>query len=363
MDQNPEMPSASAPKSNKEEHEKILAALRKEFDYDTGASGKDHYQQICRTLEAIENSSKHGFRWPRAQEQKDQLLAEKAQYETTPELMNYPGSFAEQVQLGVANIVKHKLNKNIPDLPQKINRSMRRWGLDAQWIKDKLNLDSSQIHAFVNTKKPKTSITSFFLEVFCLITFTDPYDLLDLRYLQKPTNFPSIVIPPVNPIIPDDEEKMAYFNFIMSRFADPHDSDRLLRLRTITKIAKLKAEKYQVFQYMVSQIPVLSKALSAPLPDLAMSSMDEKFQTYLKEANIKYALTDTPNKTQPYCIIAEADQFLRYLIRFDMDRIKALAHFANADDTVWRVLIAILIDGGFPAKSTSLRSKAEDFSV
>ena len=114
---------------------------------------------------------------------------------------------------------------------------------------------------------------------------------------------------------------------------------------------------------MVSQIPVLSKALSAPLPDLAMSSMDEKFQTYLKEANIKYALTDTPNKTQPYCIIAEADQFLRYLIRFDMDRIKALAHFANADDTVWRVLIAILIDGGFPAKSTSLRSKAEDFSV
>ena len=55
MDQNPEMPSVSAPKSNKEEHEKILAALRKEFDYDTGASGKDHYQQICRTLEAIEN--------------------------------------------------------------------------------------------------------------------------------------------------------------------------------------------------------------------------------------------------------------------------------------------------------------------
>ena len=162
MDQNPKMPSVSAPKSHNEEHEKILAALRKEFDYDTGASGKDHYQQICRTLEAIENSSKHGFRWPRAQEQKEQLLAEKAQYETTPELMNYPGSFAEQVQLGVANIVKHKLNKNIPDLPQKINRSMRRWGLDAQWIKDKLNLDSSQIHAFVNTKKPKTSITSFF---------------------------------------------------------------------------------------------------------------------------------------------------------------------------------------------------------
>lgn len=46
-----------------------------------------------------------------------------------------------------------------------------------------------------------------------------------------------------------------------------------------------------------------------------------------------------------------------------MDRIKALAHFANAGDTVWRVLIAILIDGGFPAKSTSLRSKAEDFSA
>lgn len=113
MDQNPEMPSVSAPKSNKEEHEKILAALRKEFDYDTGASGKDHYQQICRTLEAIENSSKHGFRWPRAQEQKDQLLAEKAQYETTPELMNYPGSFAEQVQLGVANIVKHKLKHGL----------------------------------------------------------------------------------------------------------------------------------------------------------------------------------------------------------------------------------------------------------
>lgn len=363
MDQNSETPGVPAPKSHKEEHEKILAALRKEFDYDTGASGKDQYQQICRTLEAIENSAKHGFRWPRAQEQKDRLLAEKAQYETTPELMNYPGSFAEQVQLGVANIVKHKLNKNIPDLPQKITKSMRRWGMDPQWLKDKLSVKSSQIHVFLNTKKPKTSISPFYLEAFCLIFLADPYDFLELRYPQDPTNSPSISIPLSNPLIPDDEERMAYFNFIMSRLADPHDSDKLLRLRTITKIAKLKAEKYQVFQYMASQIPVLNKALSAPLPDISMLSLDENLQLYLKQANIKYSITDSPDKTQPYCIIAEAYQFLRYLARFDPDRIKVLAHFANADDTVWRVLIAILIDGGFPAKSTSLRSKTEDFSA
>lgn len=114
---------------------------------------------------------------------------------------------------------------------------------------------------------------------------------------------------------------------------------------------------------MASQIPILSKALSAPLPDISMLSLDENLQLYLKQANIKYSITDSPDKTQPYCIIAEAYQFLRYLSRFDLGRIKTLVHFANADGTVWRVLIAILIDGGFPAKSTSLRSKTEDFSA
>ena len=72
-------------------------------------------------------------------------------------------------------------------------------------------------------------------------------------------------------------------------------------------------------------------------------------------------LCDISDKTQPYYVIAEAGQFLRYLTRFDLDRMETLARFTNADDTVWSILIAILIDGGFPPKSISLHDKFDNF--
>ena len=361
MDQNGKKQLASTTKHHKEEHEKILAALRKEFDYDTGVSGKYSYQRICNQLQIMDTPPKSGPRWYATPQLRDWLLAQKYLYENTPELMDHPSSFAEQVRIGVANIVKHKLNKNVKDLPQKILMTMRSWGHDSQWIKDKLNLKSSQIHALLNTKKPKTTISAFYLEAFCLIFFADPYDFLNLRNAKISIDSPLFFIPPFNPLTPLDDTKLAFYNFIMSRFADPNDNDKLLRLRIITKIARLKTDKYQIFQNIVSQVPSLSNALSSPLPSIAAHSLDDNLKEYIRQATTEYMLCDISDKTQPYYVIAEAGQFLRYLTRFDLDRMETLARFTNADDTVWSILIAILIDGGFPPKSISLHDKFDNF--
>lgn len=361
MDQYIEKTTIPAAKSHNEEHEKILAALRKEFDYDTGSSGKDYYRSICKQIEEIENPSKDAPQRPHTQQDKERLLAEKALYENVPELMNRPHSFANQVHNGVKNIVKHKLNKNIPELPQKIICSMRRWGHDAQWINDKMNRKSSRLHDLLNTKNPRTSISAFYLEALCLIFLADPYDFLGLRKPETDIDIPGFHIPPFNPILPISEAQTAYYHFIMNRFADPRNEDKLLRLRITTKIAKLKTEKYQIFQNIVSHIPTLSATLTAPYPADWSGPLNEQVDMYLKHATIKYLLDDNPDQNQPYYIIAEAGQFLRYLTRFDTDRLKTLAHLANGSDDVWHILHAILIIGNFPVNNISLHGKIKDF--
>lgn len=361
MNLNKEKQDLPEGRSHKEEHNNILSALRKEFDYDTRFSGEEQYRRICKRLDEIENPPTDEPRRPCSPELKEQLLRQKVIYENTPYLMNRPSSFAEQVRMDVEYIVNHKLNKNVPNLPQKITSLMRRWGLDLQWLKDKMGISSSRIHDFLNTEKPVTTISSFYLEAFCLIFFSDVYEFIGLRDRIKVDDPTFLCIPVHTPLIPTDGPEYGYYNFVMNRLGDPHNEDSLLRLRITTKIAKLKPTKYQVFQYIVSQIPTLNDALHTPLLDVSEMAINEQTREYISKATIKYLFCDTPDETQRYYIIAEAGQFLRYLTRFDLERMKTLAHFANAGDTVWRILAAILIDGNFPAKSTSLHSKFDNF--
>lgn len=361
MDLNKDKQPAPTGRSHKKNHEKILAALRKEYDYDTGFSGRGRYQYICKRLEEIEDPPNEGPRTLYSPQLREKLLAEKSRFENTPYLMNRPSSFAAQVHMDVEYLVKLKLNKNVPNLPQKITFLMRRWGHDLQWIKDKLDLHTSRIHDFLNTEKPITTISPFYLEVFCLIFFCDVYDFLGLRGNERPNDTASLYIPLSTPLIPADGPEYVYYKFIMNRFADRDNEEKLSRLRLITKIAKLKAEKYQIFMYIASQIPTLNKALLSKLPDLSNEMLDEPLKSYILRASKKYEDDDTPDKTQPYYTIAEAGQFLRYLTRFDLERMEVLAHFAHAGNTVWRILSAILIDGNFPCKSTSLHSKLDTF--
>ena len=361
MDTSTPKTNLPARKSHREEHEKILSELRREFDYDTKFSGQDHYRHICKRLDEIENPPTDEPRRPCSPELKEQLLRQKVIYENTPYLMNRPSFFAEQVRMDVEYVVKHKLNKNVPNLPQTISSHMRRWGLDLQWIKDKIGSSSSRIHDFLNTEKPVTTISPFYLEAFCLIFFSDVYEFIGLRDRIKVDDPTFLCIPVHTPLIPTDGPEYGYYNFVMNRLGDPHNEDSLLRLRITTKIAKLKPTKYQVFQYIVSQIPTLNDALHTPLLDVSEMAINEQTREYISKATMKYLFCDTPDETQRYYIIAEAGQFLRYLTRFDLERMKTLAHFANAGDTVWRILAAILIDGNFPAKSTSLHSKFDNF--
>ena len=213
MNLNKEKQDLPEGRSHKEEHNNILSALRKEFDYDTRFSGEEQYRRICKRLEEIENPSADGLLPPCSPELKEQLLRQKVIYENTPYLMNRPSSFAELGRMDVEYVAKHKLNKNVPNLPQKITSLMRRRGLDLQWLKDKMGISSSRIHDFLNTEKPVTTISPFYLEAFCLIFFSDVYEFIGLRDRIKVDDPTFLCLPVHTPLIPTDGPEYGYYNF------------------------------------------------------------------------------------------------------------------------------------------------------
>lgn len=266
-------------------------------------------------------------------------------FNLTDEYPAEPGrslEFSEQIKSDMTEIIRDGLHKNITNWGKRCSEAREARGYKQEQVANFLNVNHRSIQRQEGKNAP-SAIDPFYLEAFSLVYNTSPYELLGLKGNHL-----------FCPILSLDDQPFKFSDIIITTLFDANDPDKLAYLATITKIGKLKLEKYRQLISILEETTAISQVFEIdPLDKL---SEDHNKWRDKRIPLLLYPEKCDPNEYSQRHIFWDACLVLDDLEQHDPMRLRTLAQLALCDVKSAKALRSLVLDIGYPKDARSLRN-------
>ena len=265
-----------------------------------------------------------------------------------------PLEFSEQIQSDIKEITNGGLHKNVIDWGKFCSDAREESGYTQEQVAELLDVthraiqrqERKNVHdtALDNThKKALVDIDPFYLEAFSLIYNKSPYELLGLKS-------PHLACPTMS----FNDRVFKYSDLIITTLFDTNDPEKLAHLETITKIGKLKLEKYRQLISILKDTTAISRILEIE----PLDHLPENHNRWRKTQHpfITGQNLSDPEEYQRWYVFCDAHHVLDDLERHNPIRLRTLAQLALCDAKSAKALRSFIFDIGFPKDAKSLHN-------
>lgn len=266
-------------------------------------------------------------------------------FNLTDEFPAEPGrslEFSEQIKTDMTEIIKDGLYKNVTEWGKRCSEARKASKFSQEHVAEFLNVAHKSIQR-QEEKNKQTDIDPFYLEAFSLIYQKSPYTLLGY---QNPHFF--------CPFKSSNSQASKFSNVIISTLYDENSQDKLAYLETITRIGKLKLQKYkQLVSFLRDTTSFIQLFDRNPL-DSPNAICDE-----WRKKQLPPLLDSDQHNSNEYNlrrVFWEAYYVFDDLEQRNPVRLFTLAQLALCDIKIANALSVLILDIGYPKDPKSLRN-------